>query len=102
LTLQPGVLTPGGNRDSIISGLDQSAINITVDGMSTQDNYLKTTDGYFSRLAPRLDMVEEVTLTSAAGNADNSGMGAAQITFTTRRGTNQYHGSVYDYLRRDK
>lgn len=105
LTLQPGVQTPGGTantRDSIVSGLDQSAINITVDGMSTQDNYLKTTDGYFSRLAPRLDMVEEVTLTTAAGNADNSGMGAAQISFTTRRGTNEYHGSIYEYYRRDK
>ena len=101
LTLMPGVITPAGNRDSIISGLDQSAINITVDGMSVQDNYLKTTDGYFARLSPRLDMVEEVTLTTAAGNADNSGQGAAQVTFTTRRGTNQYHGSVYEYFRRD-
>jgi hypothetical protein len=101
LTLTPGVLTPAGARDSIISGLDQSAINITVDGMSVQDNYLKTTDGYFARLSPRLDMVEEVTVTTAAGNADNSGMGAAQVTFTTRRGTNEYTGSVYEYFRRD-
>jgi hypothetical protein len=101
LTLQPGVLTPGGNRDSIISGLDQSAINITVDGMSVQDNYLKTTDGYFARLSPRLDMVEEVTLTTAAANADNSAMGGAQITFTTRRGQNKFQGSVYEYFQRD-
>ena len=34
----PGVNTPGGNRDSTINGLPQSAINITIDGMSTQDN----------------------------------------------------------------
>ncbi len=101
ITFQPGVQTPAGNRDSIISGLDQSAINITIDGMSVQDNFLKTTDGFFARLSPRLDMVEEVTLTTAAGSADNSGMGAAQITFTTRRGTNEYHGSVYEYFQRD-
>src|SRR5262245_59157360 len=101
LTLTPGVLTPAGNRDSIISGLDQSAINITVDGMSVQDNYVKSTDGYFARLSPRLDMVEEVTITTAAANADNSGMGAAQVSFTTRRGTNEYTGSVYEYFRRD-
>ena len=102
LTLQAGVLTPAGSRDSIISGLDQSAINITVDGMSVQDNYLKTTDGFFARLAPRLDMVEEVTLTTAAGNADASGQGAAQVSFTTRRGTNKFHGSIYEYYRRDR
>ena len=101
ITFQPGVQTPAGNRDSIVSGLDQSAINVTVDGMSVQDNFLKTTDGFFARLAPRLDMVEEVTLTTAAGNADSTGMGAAQVNFTTRRGTNEYHGSVYWYARRD-
>jgi hypothetical protein len=101
ITLQPGVQTPAGGRDSIVSGLDQSAINITVDGMSVQDNYLKTTDGFFARLSPRLDMVEEVTLTTAAGNADNSGQGAAQINFSTRKGTNEYHGSAYEYFRRD-
>ncbi len=105
LTLSAGVQTPGGtanSRDSMISGLDQSAINITIDGMSIQDNFLKTTDGFFARVAPRLDMVEEVTLTSAAGNADNSGMGAAQISFTTRRGNNKFQGSIYEYYRRDK
>jgi hypothetical protein len=105
LTLSAGVQTPGGtanSRNSMISGLDQSAINITIDGMSIQDNFLKTTDGFFARVAPRLDMVEEVTLTTAAGNADNSGMGAAQISFTSRRGNNKFQGSVYEYYRRDK
>jgi hypothetical protein len=101
LTAVPGVLTPGGTRDSIISGLDQSAINITIDGMSVQDNFLKTTDGYFARLSPRLDAVEEVTMTTAGGSADTSGQGAVQIRFISRQGTNSYHGSIYEYFRRD-
>ncbi len=101
LTGLPGVLTPGGARDSIVSGLDQSAINITIDGMSVQDNYLKTTDGYFARLSPRLDAVEEVTMTTAGGGAETSGQGAVQIRFVSRQGTNEYHGSVYEYFRRD-
>ena len=62
----PGVNTPGGNRDSTINGLPQSAINITIDGMSAQDNYLKTSDGFFARVSPRLDSVEEVTVRTAA------------------------------------
>src|SRR5258706_1290090 len=97
----PGVSTPGGSRDSIVSGLDQSAINITIDGMSVQDNYLKTTDGFFARLSPRLDAVEEVTMTTAGGGAETSGQGAVQIRFVSRQGTNDYHGSVYEYFRRD-
>ncbi len=38
MTFLPGVQTPGGNRDSIVNGLPQSSINITVDGVSVQDN----------------------------------------------------------------
>ena len=49
ITFLPGVNTPGGNRDSTVNGLPQSAINITVDGMSVQDNHLKTGDGFFAR-----------------------------------------------------
>jgi hypothetical protein len=101
LTGLPGVLTPAGSRDSIVAGLDQGAINITIDGMSVQDNYLKTTDGYFARLSPRLDAVEEVTMTTAAGGAETSGQGAVQIRFISRQGTNEYHGSVYEYFQRD-
>jgi len=97
----PGVNTPSGSRDSTINGLPQGAINITLDGASVQDNYLKTSDGFFARLQPRLDAVEEVTVTSAANGADTGGQGAVQIQFTTRSGSNEFHGSVYHYYKND-
>ncbi len=34
----PGVTTPGGSRDSIVNGLPQSTINMTLDGVNIQDN----------------------------------------------------------------
>jgi hypothetical protein len=97
----PGVNTPSGNRDSTVNGLPQGAINITLDGMSIQDNYLKTDDGFFARLSPRLDAVEAVTVTTAAQGAESSGQGAVQIKFVTRSGTNNYTGSGYMYFRHD-
>lgn len=102
ITFLPGVNTPGGNRDSTVNGLPQSAINITVDGMSVQDNHLKTGDGFFARMSPRLDAVEEVTVTTAANGADSSGQGAVQVRFTTRSGTNTFSGSAYHYFRHHK
>ena len=99
--LLPGVNTPGGNRDSTVLGLQQSAINITLDGVNIQDNTLKTTDGFFTIVQPRLDAVEEVTVTTAAQGADVAGQGAVQIRFITRSGTNDFHGSVYEYFRSD-
>ncbi|HUF48394.1 MAG TPA: carboxypeptidase-like regulatory domain-containing protein, partial [Vicinamibacterales bacterium] len=97
----PGVNTPSGNRQSTVNGLPRSAINITIDGMSVQDNHLKTGDGFFARVTPRLDAVEEVTVSSAAQGADAAGQGAVQIRFVTRSGGNAFSGSVYHYFRSD-
>jgi hypothetical protein len=102
VTHLPGVSTPGGSRQNTINGLPQSSINITIDGMSAQDNYLKTTDGFFARVSPRLDAMEEVTVSMAAQNAASTGQGAVQIQFVTRSGTNEYRGRGYYYLRHYK
>jgi Carboxypeptidase regulatory-like domain/TonB-dependent Receptor Plug Domain len=105
VALLPGVSTPGGpggSRDSTVNGLPQSAINITIDGMSAQDNHLKTGDGFFARVSPRLDAIEEVTVNSAAQDASSTGQGAVQIRFVTRSGSNQFTGSSYYYLQHNK
>ncbi|HEX6972893.1 MAG TPA: TonB-dependent receptor [Vicinamibacterales bacterium] len=102
LTFLPGVDTSGTPRSSTISGLPTGMINITIDGVNTQDNNNRTTDGFFSLISPRLDAVEEVTVQTAAQGADSAGQGAVQIKFTTRSGTNKYSGSGYYYLRDPK
>jgi hypothetical protein len=100
LTLElPGVSTPGRPRTSTINGLAKGAINITMDGVNVQDNQGKSTDGFYTNVRPRLDAVEEVTMTTGAGDSDSSGEGAVQIKFVTRSGTNQFHGSLYEYHR---
>jgi len=98
----PGVNTPGGSRNSTVNGLPQSAINITLDGVNVQDNTLKTTDGFFAIVSPRLDAIEEVTVSAAAQTADSSGQGAVQIRFVTRSGSNTFSGSGYHYYRHDR
>jgi Carboxypeptidase regulatory-like domain/TonB-dependent Receptor Plug Domain len=105
VTLLPGINTPGGpgeSRDSTVNGLPQSAINITIDGMSAQDNHLKTGDGFFARVSPRLDAIEEVTLNAAAQDAASTGQGAVQIRFVTRSGSNSFSGSGYFYMQHYK
>src|ERR1041384_3116768 len=70
LTSLAGFNTSGTARNSTIAGMPKGAINITLDGMNIQDNYLKTSDGYFARLSPLLDSVEDVTVTMAGNTAD--------------------------------
>jgi hypothetical protein len=100
VTFLPGVTTPGGNRQSQINGLPRGMINITLDGVNIQDNTLRSTDGFFAIVSPRLDAIEEVTVTTAAQGSE-SAQGAVQIKFVTRSGTNTLTGSVYEYYRRD-
>ncbi|PYR93713.1 MAG: hypothetical protein DMF84_07845 [Acidobacteria bacterium] len=97
----PGVSTVNGNRQATINGLPRGTINITLDGVNVQDNTLRSTDGFFAIVSPRLDAIEEVTVTTAAQGADSAGQGAVQVKFVTRSGTNSFTGSGYDYYRRD-
>jgi hypothetical protein len=102
VALMPGVTSGDGSiRGAMVNGLPTSAVNITLDGMNIQDNYAKTWDGMFTRVSPRLDAVEEVTIGTAAQGAEMAGQGGVQIKFVTRSGTNDFHGSAYYYMRRD-
>ena len=98
----PGTNTAGGSRESLINGLPQGTINITLDGVNIQDNTNKTTDGFFAIVSPRLDAVEEITMSSAAQGAEGTGMGASQIRFVTRSGTSNFHGAGFYAYRSDE
>ena len=100
VTFLPGVNTATVNRNSTVNGLPESMLNITLDGVSNQDNFNKSTDGFFASVYPRQDAVESVTVTTAVGGANLGGSGGVTIAFTTRSGTNQYQGSAYEYFRR--
>ena len=52
-------------------------------------------------VTPRLDAVEEVTLTTATAGADSSAQGATQVRFVTKSGTNSYQGTAYEYFQHE-
>ena len=95
MVTQPGVSTPTNPRSSSINGLPKGALNVTIDGMNTQDSLLKSSDGFFSYIYTPIDAVEEITLSTSATDALAGGEGAANIRFTTRSGTNAFHGGVF-------
>ncbi|MCA1592895.1 MAG: carboxypeptidase-like regulatory domain-containing protein, partial [Acidobacteria bacterium] len=99
ILLLPGSQTPGRPRQSTINGLPKGALNITMDGVNVQDNVLKGSDGFFTFVQPRVDSVEEVTISTSTPGAESAGEGAVQIKFVTKGGTNEYHGGVFWYRR---
>src|SRR2546423_267711 len=84
--LLPGTQTNGRPRSSTINGLPKGALNITMDGVNVQDNVLKGSDGFFTFVRPRVDSVDEVTISTATPGAESAGEGAVQIKFTTKGG----------------
>jgi hypothetical protein len=97
VALLPGVSTAGGPRGAVINGLPNNVVNITIDGVTT-GNMLMSGDGFFSMVTPRMDAVEEVTITGAVPGS-GGGAGSVQIAMTTRSGSNALDGSVYHYWR---
>jgi len=91
VTLMPGTNTVGAPRRSSVDGLPKGALSISIDGVDVQDNSLRSSDGFFTYVRPRVDAIEEVTVTQAATGADAGGDGAVAIKFVTKRGTNDYH-----------
>ncbi|MFM8440449.1 MAG: carboxypeptidase regulatory-like domain-containing protein, partial [Acidobacteriota bacterium] len=95
LLLLPGTNTVGAPRRSSINGLPKGALSITIDGVDVQDNLLRSSDGYFTYVRPRIDAIDEVTVSTNNPGAESSGDGAVQIRFVTKRGTNDYTGGLY-------
>lgn len=95
VTTLPGTATTGVVRTSSINGLPKSALTIQIDGVDVQDNFLKSSDGFFTFIRPRIDAIDEVTVSTATPGAESSGDGAVGIRFATRRGTDDYRGSFF-------
>ncbi len=95
----PGINTATTNRESRANGLPESFVQITMDGVNNNDNFNRSTDGFFASVTPRQDAVEAVTVTMAAGGVQQGGSGAVQIQFQTRSGGNRFSGSLYEYFR---
>jgi hypothetical protein len=97
--LDPGAQTQGGARNSRFEGLPIDGVNITFDGINVQDNFNKSTCGLFAMLDARLDDVEQFGIQTNANSPDKNSEGAVQIAFVSKRGTNSFHGGVWEYNR---
>lgn len=101
VTLLPGTNTIGSVRTSTVNGLPKGALGVSIDGVDANTSLLKSSDGFFTFVRPRIDAVDEVTVSTSNPGAESSGDSAVQIKFVTRRGTNDYTGGLYWQHRND-
>jgi len=90
LTLQPGITTGG---EVTGSRADQNTFNL--DGIDVSDNVIGLP---FRTVIPvTAESLDELRVTVANPNASFGRSAGSQVTFVTKRGTNQLHGSAYEY-----
>jgi len=105
LSLQPGVSftdQPGSaatttDRGGAVNGGRSDQANVTLDGIDVNEQ--QTHEAFKSVLRVTLDSVQEFRVTTTNANADQGRSSGAQIALVTKSGTNQIHGSVYEYVR---
>ena len=105
LSLQTGVVYTGNNpninttqdtRNGSINGSHSDQSNITLDGISVNP---KGGYAFQSVLPVTPDSVQEFRVTTTNYGADQGVSSAAQVSLVTKSGTNQFHGSAYEYNR---
>jgi hypothetical protein len=116
LSLQPGVTTNGE-----VLGARRDQNNITLDGVDVNDNQnaglvtqntttgntyqgvngngANVNSGFNSVLPIPLDSVQEFRVTVGGQGADQGRSSGGQVVLVTKSGTNQLHGSLYEYNR---
>lgn len=98
---QTGEMSPlywrPGQRSAIsIGGNRPNANFFLLDGVTNTD-----TTFYTMNLSPSPDMVQEFQVQTGSYLAELGGAGGGQINIITRQGTNQFHGTAYEFLRND-
>ena len=104
LTLQPGVAYTGNRSDTsaddtrsgAVNGARSDQGNLTLDGIRVND---EGGHAFTAVLPVTLDSVQEFRVTTTNSNADEGGTSGAQVALVTKSGTDEFHGSVYEYNR---
>ena len=104
LSLQAGVTYVGNQVDAAadsrggsVNGARSDQTNITVDGLDNNDQLLG--DAFTGVLRIPMDSLEEFRVVTTNSNADSGRSSGAQVSLVTKSGTNQFHGTAYEYNR---
>src|SRR5437899_6014900 len=106
LSSQPGVVTIADrdqvsldqdSRGGAVNGARSDQSNLTLDGVDNNDQ-LKGL-AFTGALRATLDSIEEFRVTTTNAGADQGRSSGAQVALVTKSGTNDIHGTGYEYYR---
>lgn len=103
LQLLPGTVSSGqtdapgwGSGAVQFNGGDAGTVLVQLDGIASQDTGAPTNGGYIS---PSVDSIQEMRVQTGNENAEFGGRAGGTVNVTTKSGTGQFHGDVYEFNR---
>jgi hypothetical protein len=79
-----------------VNGVPWSGTSYTIDGVSNSEPM-----NAFINIAPPIEAIEEFKVQTSNPSAEFGTYGGAVVNLTLRSGTNNVHGSLFEYLRND-
>ncbi|HSB18340.1 MAG TPA: TonB-dependent receptor [Bryobacteraceae bacterium] len=91
---------PGTGSDSVsVNGMRRGSNNLLVDGAQTTNPLNMAPDGDGT---PSIEFLSEFKVLTSLYSAEYGRNAGSVINVTTRSGTNEFHGSVYEFFRNTK
>ncbi|MBC8167188.1 MAG: TonB-dependent receptor, partial [Bryobacteraceae bacterium] len=87
---------PGGGEGYIGAGTREIQNSLSMDGVSIMNNLITT-----STLRPSVDAIQEFQVQTGTYPAQYGGYMGVQLNVITKSGTNQLHGTAFEFLRND-
>ena len=108
LEIAPGSINSTGFFQGSVNGLENvfTGLNIKIDGQNASrgdiNGFLETEGQEQARVTrASIDSIQEIDFTNNGYNGESGFSLGPQMNIVTKSGTNEYHGTVFDFFRND-
>lgn len=103
IALEPGAVVTGGAV--YFNGLTRDGVNITVDGTDASNPDRPATSNFGGQTQQNVlsvEFIQEFKTTKGVFSAELGRAASGGVNVITKSGTNDFHGSVYEFIRNDR